>query len=1184
MRKRIQQLATGKFEYVRPLLSFSTDKVDIEVLEGKDYTGDFVITSANRVPMRGIIYTSDARMECLTPQFEGEEVRIRYQFHSNGLVEGDIQKGEFFIICNQGEYNLSFVASISRLYAETSVGKIRSLNDFVGLAKESQTEAYHLFYSKSFRNIIKQEQKKQLLLYEGLSKGAMSSQKVEEFLVGIGKKQRNHIVPEMTEAEFYQVTEPRKETLVIHRSQWGYVDIKVRVDADFIVPAKSELTENDFLGSICNFDYYINEQALHAGKNFGRIYFSFPGDEFSFTVCVSSGKKREAAEATDSREVKEGRARLVMLYMDYRLKKIVTGAWASQSIEILNHLMALEPERELYSLMKAQALIVNKQRQEATWIMEEFKHGCVDRESPEWGYYRYLCTLMEREPSYVDRIAEEVEILFRKNPDSSLLFWVLTFLRESYYKSSSKRYKAIEQWIKKGNYSPYLYLEAYYLLLQDPYLLGHLEEFEISVLNWARKQNAITKEIALQVMHLVPQLRTFDSYVYRILEECYRVCPKDEMLTVICGYLIKGQQYDTKYHRWYELGIEHEIRITSLYEAYLMSLDNRQIESVPKMIWMYFRYESTLPYEQKAVLFVNIIAGKQKQPEVYQKYRRMIEQFAMEQMEEGHISDNLAVIYDEMLRLGVLSGELAHRLSDILFTHKLTCLDKRISQAVIWHEELREPQIVKFVNGVAYFKAYTKNYCVVLEDTSENFFCQSVAYQDEAMMYPKVYLNSCLALAPDEISYVLYYMREMRQDGETDADEGGYLLKLLQSEQISREYKAELLAELIRYYRNKEQEFAHGAKAIEEYVKQSGMELLARETRRELIELLIEMRLYDSAYRLIQADGYEYLKKSARVALCSYGITEQGFEEDDFWLGFAASTFALGKYNDVILMYLCKYYNGATKMMAKLWKAAGEFEIDTFDLEERILTQMLYTTDYTPYAEEIYDSYYMGGGKEPVCMAYLSYFANAYLTQDAVVPSHVFLQIKERFLEGQELNAACRLGLLKHLAEKESLSPKQMQIADTLLGENISKNIYFSFYRRLPAELVYKHHLYDKFFLEYHAKPNRRVMVHFRLGNEAYREEELEEVYEGIYVMQFTLFFGETVQYYITEADSMTEQVMESNCIVNNDMFAQEKQGRYFELNETLLQAALEDEEALKSQMKKYYQMLRVTEEAFQLL
>ena len=75
----------------------------------------------------------------------------------------------------------------------------------------------------------------------------------------------------------------------------------------------------------------------------------------------------------------------------------------------------------------------------------------------------------------------------------------------------------------------------------------------------------------------------------------------------------------------------------------------------------------------------------------------------------------------------------------------------------------------------------------------------------------------------------------------------------------------------------------------------------------------------------------------------------------DFLLGFAESTFRQGKYSDVMLIYLCKYFNGPTKQMAELWKAAGEFQIDTFDLEERILTQMLYTTDYTPHMEEIYE-------------------------------------------------------------------------------------------------------------------------------------------------------------------------------------------------------------------------------------
>ena len=271
MRKRIQQLARGKFEYARPLLSFSTEKVDIEVLEGRDYAGDFVITSENHVPFRGMIYTSDSRMECLTPQFEGEEVRIRYQFHSNGLIEGDIVKGEFYVICNQGEYNLSFVVSVSRLYAETSAGRIKSLADFAFLAKDSAPEAYHLFYSRSFVNVIKAEEIRERLLYAGISEGAATEQKVEEYLIGIRRKSRVEVTLESREADFINVTEDRRESVSIRKSQWGYVDIRVQSDAAFLVPEKTHLTGEDFIGSVCEFSYYIRTEAMHGGKNFGRL-------------------------------------------------------------------------------------------------------------------------------------------------------------------------------------------------------------------------------------------------------------------------------------------------------------------------------------------------------------------------------------------------------------------------------------------------------------------------------------------------------------------------------------------------------------------------------------------------------------------------------------------------------------------------------------------------------------------------------------------------------------------------------------------------------------------------------------------------------------------------------------------------------------------------------------------------
>ena len=95
MQKRIRQIAAGKFESDQPSLSISDEELFLTVTEGQEYTGEFEITSENHIPVRGIVYSTHPRMECLTPQFEGENIRIRYQFHSKGLVEGDHGGAEF---------------------------------------------------------------------------------------------------------------------------------------------------------------------------------------------------------------------------------------------------------------------------------------------------------------------------------------------------------------------------------------------------------------------------------------------------------------------------------------------------------------------------------------------------------------------------------------------------------------------------------------------------------------------------------------------------------------------------------------------------------------------------------------------------------------------------------------------------------------------------------------------------------------------------------------------------------------------------------------------------------------------------------------------------------------------------------------------------------------------------------
>ena len=129
-------------------------------------------------------------MECLNPQFEGEKVQIRYQIYSKGLSVGLKEKGSFIIVCNQNEVSLSFCVSIVKGYPESCMGPIENLYDFSCLAKENWNEAFQIFYNKSFFNVFRAEEIKEKMLYRGIVASKPSNQNMEEFLIGIGKKEK----------------------------------------------------------------------------------------------------------------------------------------------------------------------------------------------------------------------------------------------------------------------------------------------------------------------------------------------------------------------------------------------------------------------------------------------------------------------------------------------------------------------------------------------------------------------------------------------------------------------------------------------------------------------------------------------------------------------------------------------------------------------------------------------------------------------------------------------------------------------------------------------------------------------------------------------------------------------------------------------------------------------------------
>ena len=1181
MRARIGQIAAGRFNGTKPILAFSEETIDLSVIEGRSEAGSFVIESTNQIKICGIVYSTNPRMECLNPHFEGEKVRIRYQFNSKGLTEGDTCEGKFVIVCNQIEYSLSFCARITRLYAEASTGAVKSLDDFTRLAASNWDEAYHLFYNRNFLNTIPYDNVYERLTYEGFACARPSGQNMEEFLIGVNKKQPVSISVDKSEEIFMASKEPQSGCFTITKDNWGYTEIRLRTDCEFIKLSKPVLTLDDFIGKTYLYEYIIDASAMHAGRNFGRIYID--GVYQSFTIDITAGVRDDDDSISGiavTKDIKECMVGIMELYTSFRLKRIVTGVWANETISILNHLHALMPDEHMYELMKAQAFIINRQRQEAKWILDDFKHSNPDKKAPIWGYYLYLMTLLEREPSYIDNMTHEVELIFYENPDSVLLFWVLLFLRNQYFDDNAGKLKDIKYWVLRGCSSPYLYIEAYYLISQDPYLIKELSVFELRILSWAVKEKALTKELAGAIFEAVDLAGGFDNRVYELLTAAYEICPEAEYVGIICSYLIKGHKNDTCFHKWFELGIENKLRLTGLYESYLLTMDDRQISPVPKIIQMYFSFDNKLPYRKLAVLYNNIIAAKETEPEVYHKYRKAMGRFAMDQAQLRHIDDNLAVLYEDMLELGFINEELSAAFSDIIYTHKLIVFDKRIVRAIIYQNEMKEPQIVPVTDQCAYFELFSNDYVILFEDSRGYRYVKSISYRLQRLMDAEKYLDRCISLSPDRPQYIVSHFKNVRDYSDFTKDDLKLFKPVFYSESFSDSYKAVMGYRILKYCQLHDYE-----DYVRPFLQSINFDTLQKNARKYLIDMLVSNRLYEKAYDMAMEYGIDMLAAASKVVLCENALKVQHVD-DDFMVQLAISAFKTGKYSDLVLKYLCENYTGPTDELINLWHAADKFSISSMKLDERILEQGIYTQIEPEKISDIFMEYYKRAGNEKLILAYISFVAHGYLHSGECKADFIFDIIEKRFIGNRTLNDACQLALLKHFAEKTDITQAELEIEDTLLKYYIYNNMYFDFFARLDYRLLEKYFLYDKAFLQYESTPGAHVVLHYSRDEdgEEFNSEDMVEMYDGIYVKTFVIFFGELIRYYITEEHDNSIEVKESNRLTCNNIPGDNDHSRYNLINEMIISDTLSDETTLKSNIDEYKRLDAATKQLFKLI
>ncbi len=1188
MKDIVDRILDGEFQPDAGALDFSCAKVEIELTAGEDYEGTFEIYGPANQLTEGYVSTGGLEMECITTEFAGAVSEIAFCFHAQNIEEGSNRQGEFVIISNHGEYTIPYKVSVVPGEVLSSLGAIKNLFHFTNLAKTNWEEAVNLFYDEGFDRVFQGTDRQYYPLYRGLSgnQERKNEQNVEEFLQSIKKKQKIEYLISETEIRMDAPETITEYTLSINRNGWGYTRLKVEAEGSFLRIDKEIIREEDFLGNFYRLPYYISADKLHAGQNVGKIRLYNAQMETIIPVIVSK-QMGLAQKKSLRRERKHHILELMEYYAAFRTKKISAATWRKETAKLVDKMVAVNEKDVAAKLFKAQLLLTEERYNEANWMLDHadaLLQRNEDWEPALWCYYQYLTTLHSGEEEYIDSVAAQVERIFTQNSDNWRVAWLLTYLVEEYSKSPSKKWMILEEQYKRGCTSPVIYIEAIHLLQINPTLLMKVEGFEKQVLLYAAKKELLSRELVDQIIYLISKTKEYSGLLMRILEACYLVEPTDEVIKVICGLLIKGNKRGTEYLKWYQLGIERELRVTRLYEYYLMSVDLETEAKLPKIVLMYFAYNSDMDYRYNAYLYANVHRYREEFPELYESYQEPIERFVIRQMAKGHINKWLAYLYKNVITPGMITPDNARGLAEALFTLQVTVARKDIREIIVIYDKGKTEITYPVTGQQNFLPIYGNGFHVFLEDYEGNRYVSEDNCTIEKLIWPDKLAKMIAPMVSDLIGLDLWMCEQGEELAPVTEANRHAMMRVLETSYLADSYQKEIRIKLIRYFYEQDR--------IEELDKMLiNLSVVQVESRNyaEVLRLMTLRYMYSRAYEWMTTIGSAVVDVKQILRIVSAVLAEGNAIADKRMIELAYAAFAAGKYDERLLNYLNRFYTGTIRQMRNVWRAAKDFTLDTYELSERLLIQILYSGSFVGEQMSIFKDYVAGGGKSSIEAAFLAQCAYNYFVNDKVTDVFVINQMARALERREELNLICKLAFVKYFAENPGEIDEEVKdILHPFLKQLLEQNIYFSFFKEYIDTFPFMESFLDKTIIEYRAKAGNTAVIHYLIerdgaGKSEYTKEEMRDMYGGVCTKQFVLFFGEQLLYYITEREDDKEHLTESASISKSDIIGEQRECKFNHINDIEIAKMLQDYETVNNLLYEFYRQEFVVEELFHL-
>lgn len=838
-----------------------------------------------------------------------------------------------------------------------------------------------------------------------------------------------------------------------------------------------------------------------------------------------------------------------------------------------------------------------------------------------------------------ERVAEELN----RAPGDWRLAWILIYLSEELRRRPAEKWALLQDQFARGNTSPMLYIEAYDMIRMNPAIISELDDFALQVLNYASRRNMIDESVMSQINALSARCKVYSDRLYRILTKAYnRGLLPEETLQSIVSLLLRGNRTNEDSFSWYAKGVEAELPLTRLFEYYCLSMPENYSGEIPQVVLRYFCYQCTLPWQRTALVYAYIMHHRQQYPEIYRQALPSIRSFTLTELSKEHVSRDLCYLYWHMLTNDVLTPDNAPGAVRVMFSCAVTCTqrtsalrtktqgpdalrisvpqseDPEIVAAILRYDSCTGEQRIPLQGGQAVFPIYGENYHLFFEDAAGGRYYSSGGGRAErlARYADKV---SMLSAFDTGITDFDRYLAELPGDRFRISSFNCERFRALAGADGLREsFRAGIRRRLLQYYEDNDT-----VREMDSFLAGIDYRGVSVEERAEVLKYLVLHGQSERALSCVLDCGTEGADPAILLSLASSLLGEDGeplrgeeeaapsgaVSSDEAPSGavpsdagsqtdavsgdagkfpeFVHEVYAAGKYDERVLRFLLLHYEGLSVEMDEIRRSAARFGTDASPILPRMAVQLLYSGVILEDEEEFVSDWRAAGAQNTQVTAILAQMSHYYFVDDVPIHPKTVQRIGEFGLQGLPLFDISRMAYLRSLAGRSGeFRTDELETAKLFLSDLLAQGIIFPFYRRFAGLLPQLQDFADETLIQFKGKPGADVVLHYSVdredgsGTEVMQEQTMKEMYDGIYVSGFLLFFGEQVRYFITD-DADRRNVVESGTFGQDTRISDAGDDRFAMINRISTLTAMQHWDEAIDALEKYDRRADLTARLF---